>query len=183
MALRNDDRRYGGVAQGLHWLIAALVIAMFGLGWTMDDLPLGPDKIRVFNIHKSIGVTILALMVLRLLWRWHSPPPPLPAAMPGWERRAAQASHFLFYLLLLVQPVIGILHTNAANFPLVVYGSLVLPAVIGPDEAFKQALEAAHGLVANAIALLVLVHAGAALRHHFLVKDDVLRRMIPGMGR
>jgi len=175
--------RYGAVAQGLHWLVFALVIAQFAIGWYMDDLPLGPDKIRVFNLHKSIGVTVLALMLLRLLWRQLSPPPPLPATMPGWERAAARLSHALLYLLLLAQPAIGILHSWSANFPLVVFGQVTLPNLTGPNEPLKEALAAAHWWIAWAILLTVAVHAAAALRHHFLLGDEVLRRMLPGARR
>ena len=180
MQLKNDAQRYGALAQGLHWLIATLVVGMFLVGWYMEGLPLGPDKIKIYNLHKSFGVMILALMALRLIWRLISPPPPLPAGMPGHERAAAAASHTLLYLLILAQPVIGILHSNAANFPVVVFGLFSLPALTGPSEALKNALGAAHYWVAWAILGLVCVHVAAALRHHFLLKDGILRRMLPG---
>ena len=180
MRWRNDETAYGALAQGFHWLIFALIVALFAIGWYMEDLPLGPDKIKIYNLHKSIGVLVLSLAVLRLLWRFITPPPPLPSGMADWERRAAAASHVMLYLLIFAQPVIGILHSNAANFPVVVFGSLTLPAVIGPSEALKKALGAAHYWGSWAILGMVVLHAGAALRHHFVVKDDVLRRMLPG---
>ncbi|MGF1607805.1 MAG: cytochrome b [Kiloniellales bacterium] len=180
MQLRNDDSRYGAFAQSLHWLIAALVVALFTIGWFMQGLPLGPDKIKVFNLHKSIGVTVLALMLLRLAWRLISPPPPLPASMTGLERLAAKLNHLALYLLLIAQPVIGLLHSGAANFPVVVFGLVTLPALGSPDEALKRQLEGLHGLVAWAILALIALHVAAALRHHLLLKDGVLRRMLPG---
>lgn len=180
MQLKNDERRYGAVAQSLHWIIAILIFVMFGLGWTMTDLPLGPDKIKTYNLHKSIGVLILALVAIRLAWRLYTPAPPLPAGMAGWERAAARASHGLLYLLLFAQPLIGIAHSGAANFPVVVFDSLTLPALVGPDEGLKKLLEGAHHWVGRVILALVLLHVAAALRHHFFVKDDVLRRMLPG---
>lgn len=183
MRLRNDGRRYGALAQGLHWLVAALVLSTAALAFYMTELPLGPDKIKVYNLHKSIGVTILALAVLRLLWRGASPAPPLPGAMAAWERRAAHASHAALYGLLFAQPVLGVLHSNAAAFPVVVFGLFTLPAVIGPDGGLKQILEVAHGWLGWSFLALVCLHAGAALRHHFLLKDDILRRMLPGAGR
>ncbi len=182
MQVLNDERRYGAVAQGLHWLIAALIVVMFGLGWYMTGLPLGPDKIKIYNLHKSIGVLILGLAVLRLVWRLISRPPPLPAEMPDWERAAARTSHALLYLLLFAQPLIGIAHSGAANFPVVVFGSFTLPALVGPDEALKKLLGAAHFWTSWAILGLVCLHVAAALRHHLVVKDDVLRRMLPGGG-
>ncbi len=182
MQILNDDRRYGAVAQSLHWVIAALIVVMFLLGWYMTGLPLGPDKIKIYNLHKSIGVLILALVVLRVIWRLVSRPPPLPAEMAGWEHAAARASHALLYLLLFAQPLIGIAHSGAANFPVVVFGSFTLPALVGPDEALKKLLGAAHFWGGWAMLALVSLHIAAALRHHLVVKDDVLRRMLPGGG-
>ena len=180
MQWRNDPNRYGALSQGFHWVIAALIVALFLIGWYMEGLPLGPDKIRIYNLHKSIGVLVLALASLRLVWRLLSPPPGLPEAMADWQKRAASASHFLLYLLIFAQPVIGILHSNAANFPVVVFGSLTLPSLIGPDEAMKKALGAAHFYGSWVILGIVAIHAAGAIYHHVVLKDDVLRRMLPG---
>jgi len=93
LRIRNDGGRYGLAAQGFHWLVAALILATIAVAWYMTGLPLSPEKIKVYNLHKSIGVTILALAVLRLLWRTvFSPAPPLPGDMAAWERRAAHAA-------------------------------------------------------------------------------------------
>ncbi len=178
--IRNDDRRYGAVAQALHWLIAGLVIFMLGLGWYMEDLPRGPHQAEMYQLHASLGVTLLALVILRLAWRLYTPPPPLPASMPAWERKAARGSHFLLYALLLIQPVIGILQAGAADLQLQIWGVLPLPAVLAPNEPLADTLFGVHGLVATLLGALVLVHTGAALRHHFWLKDDVMRRMLPG---
>jgi cytochrome b561 len=177
--IRNDVTRYGAVAQTLHWLIAALVVVMFGLGWYMGDLPLGPRKLELYQLHKSIGLTIFALAVLRLGWRLTHPAPPLPAHMAPWERAAARTSHALLYAMLLIQPMIGFLQSNAANFPVVVWGVLPLPALIAPDEPLADRLVDVHEWGARIILFLVLLHIAAALRHHFWLKDDVLRRMLP----
>jgi cytochrome b561 len=174
--------RYGSVAQALHWLVAALVLGQFGLGWTMSDLPLSQLKFNLYQLHKSLGLTIFALVIVRLAWRLRHPPPPLPAGLPAWERAAARTTHALFYVLLLVQPVIGVLQSNAANFPLVVWGVLPLPALIGADEALGETLVEVHEIVARVLLVLIALHVAAALRHHFLLKDDVLRRMLPAAG-
>ncbi len=180
MRIRNDDKYYGLAAQGFHWLVAALVLTTIGIALYMTGLPLSPDKIKVYNLHKSIGVTILALAVLRLLWRLASPAPPLPADMAPWERRAARASHVALYGLLFAQPAIGVLHSNAASFPVVVFGVFALPAVIGPDAELKQVLEVVHRWLGRGFLGLICLHVAAALRHHFVLKDDIMRRMLPG---
>ena len=182
MRLTNSDTRYGALAQLLHWLVAVLVLGLIAVGWYMTGLPLAPETIKVYNLHKSFGVLVLTLMVLRLLWRLASPAPPLPATMSGAERAAAKASHLLLYLLLFAQPVIGILHSNAANFPIVVFDSVTLPALIGPDDALKKTLATVHFVSGWSILALVGLHVAAALRHHIVLKDDVLRRMLPGGG-
>ena len=181
-ASENVGLRYGGVAQGLHWLVAVLVLSQFGLGWYMSDLPLSQLKFDLYQLHKSLGLTIFALVVVRLAWRLRHPPPPLPASLPVWERAAARTNHALFYALLLVQPLIGLLQSNAANFPVVVWGVLPVPALIGSDEALGEALVEVHETVAAVLLVLIVLHVAAALRHHFLLKDDILRRMLPAVG-
>ncbi len=172
--------RYGGVAQLFHWLIAIMIFVMFGLGWYMTDLETSTHKFEVYQIHKGIGVTILVLALFRLLWRLTHKTPPLPETMKGWERLAASGAHVALYGLIFLQPVIGILQSNAANFPIVLWGGIELPALIGPDQAIEETLVGLHHLFAELLALLVLVHIGAALRHHIMLKDDILRRMLPG---
>lgn len=177
--LRNDGRRYGAVAQLFHWVIAVLILFQFGLGWYMEDLPIGPQKFDLYQLHKSMGLTILALAVLRLGWRLFNPAPPLPASMARWEQLAARTSHALLYGLIFLQPVVGYLQSNAANFPIVLWGVLPIPALLPENEALADALVAVHSWGATALAIVVLVHISAALRHHLWLKDDVLRRMLP----
>jgi cytochrome b561 len=172
--------RYGAIAQAFHWLIAALIFTMLGLGYYMEDLPLGTRKLELYGIHKSIGITIAMLAALRLVWRLLNPPPPWPRSMRPWERKAAGVVHALLYLMLFVQPLVGFLQSNAANFPVVLWGFVLLPPLIGPDEPLSETLLAVHALGGNLLAILVIVHIAAALRHHFVLKDHVLRRMLPG---
>ncbi len=172
--------RYGAVAQLAHWLVFLLVAALFGIAWYMTGLPLGPEKIRIYNLHKSIGALVLLLMALRLLWRQVSPSPRLPEGMADWERAAAHASHALLYGLLLAQPMIGIVHSWSANFPVVVFGLFTLPNLTSPSESLKNSSGALHYWNGWVLLALIALHAAAALRHHFVLRDDVLRRMLPG---
>ena len=177
---QTNATRYGAVAQAFHWLIAVLIFVMLGLGYYMVGLPLGMRKLEVYGLHKSIGITVAGLAALRLLWRLFHPPPPLPSGMKPWERRLAGVVHALLYALLLVQPLIGFLQSNAVNFPVVLWSVLPLPPLIAPDEPLGATLIGVHVVGGNLLAVLVILHVAAALRHQFVLKDDVLRRMLPG---
>ncbi|MGE0386093.1 MAG: cytochrome b [Gammaproteobacteria bacterium] len=172
--------RYGLVAIALHWLIALCVVAAFGLGVTMVDIPgITPRKLRYFNWHKWMGVTIFALMALRLLWRlWH-PAPPLPPAMPRWQRLLATSTHHLLYLLLFAIPASGYLYSLAAGIKVVYLGVVPLPVLIDPSPTLKPLLKAVHFSLNMLLAALVAGHVGAALKHHFHDRDAVLQRMLP----
>lgn len=177
--MKNDRSRYGAVAQAFHWIIVALVIIQFVLAIQAHDLPQGVAKLVVLARHKSVGITILALAVLRLLWRLFNPVPPYPATMPRWQQLAARTSHFLLYALLLVIPVLGWLMSSARNFPVSWFGIVTLPDLIRPSEKAFHFLHEAHEALAKTLFVLALIHAAAALKHHFIDKDDVLRRMLP----
>lgn len=183
MQWRNTRNRWGGISQLLHWLIALAVLALFALGWTMVAWPISPTKFELYSLHKSLGVTLLALVTLRLAWRLSGSVPDWPPNTPAWERRAALATHLLLYLLLIAMPVSGYLINSAANFPLVIWGVLELPNLTAEDERLQALAELAHLSMFWIMAALVLLHVAAALRHHWLLKDDVLRRMLPGHGK
>ncbi|MEM7044628.1 MAG: cytochrome b/b6 domain-containing protein [Pseudomonadota bacterium] len=171
---------YGAVARAFHWITALLIIALFALGWYMADLDnADPTKFSLYQVHKSIGITVFVLAVLRLLWRLTQKAPPWPGHMSSWERFAAAGAHWALYALILVQPLVGVLQSNADNFPIVFWGQIQLPALIGPSQALGETLTEVHHLLANALAGLVLLHVAAALRHHIQLKDDVLRNMMP----
>src|SRR5918995_6140497 len=124
----------------------------------MADLPLGQQKFDLYQLHKSLGITIFGLAVVRLLWPWFHPAPPLPRSMPPWERAAARTSHALLSLMLLVQPLIGFLQSNAANFPVVLWGVLPLPALIGSDEGLGETLVVLHRWNSRLLLLLIVIH-------------------------
>lgn len=173
---------YDPVAKAFHWLTLLAVAGLIALGWTMVGLSLGPAKLQYYSWHKWLGMTVLMLTLLRLVWRWLHPPPPLPAGMPGWERLAARASHYGLYVLLLAMPLTGWLMSSAGGFPVMLYGVLPLPDLVGRDKALEGMLKAAHHWESMILIALVIVHALAALKHHMLDKDDVLRRMLPFGG-
>lgn len=177
MGLRNTTARYGALAQLFHWVIALGFVVQFGLAYYMEDLPNTPFKIDMYNLHKSIGLTLLALAVLRLLWRWANPVPPLPPGRPRWEALASRASHVGLYGLIFLQPVTGLVQALYARFPSLIWG-IKLPKPEA-NEAISGAFGAAHFYLQWVVIGLVAIHIAAALRHHIVLKDDVLRRMLP----
>jgi cytochrome b561 len=183
MKLTNDSSSYGLIAQFFHWAIVALIVTQFVLAKKADALPLGAAKLATLAQHKSVGVTILGLAILRLTWRLIGSTPPLPGATPTWQRRAAHASHFLLYALILIIPVLGWLMSSARNFPVSWFGLITLPDFIEPNRSAYEFLHDAHEFCAKLLAAVALVHIGAALKHHFIDRDDVLRRMLPLPGR
>lgn len=177
--LKNDTTRYGLVAQLFHWSIVALIVAQFVLANRAQALPVSPAKIATLAAHKSIGITIFALAVLRLLWRLLNPVPDAPTGSPRWQRLAAHVSHGALYGLILITPLAGWLMSSARNFPVSWFGLVTLPDFVAPNEATYRFFHGTHELLAMALFWIALIHAAAALKHHFLDRDDVLRRMLP----
>lgn len=188
--LKNSLSTYGSVAKWLHWLIAAWVLAAYiiilYLDWRSDAFPL-PG----LNYHKAVGFSILIPVILRIAWRFVSPPPRLPDSMPAWQRRVSGLSHFLLYFLLLAMPLSGYFGNgggvNYAFFRVPPFGRTALSAWLNDSAGFTFAqqdsfFDAFHyGIVGPYIFwVLILFHAGAAIWHHVVQKDDILKRMLPG---
>jgi cytochrome b561 len=182
MPLRNSPQRWGWVAQFLHWSIAVLIIGLAIVGLTMDDLPNSPDKVKVYALHKSTGITVLVLVVLRLTWRFIDKRPPYPATMPRWQRILSEVSHGLLYVVMFAQPLSGWLYNSASNFPLQWFWLFPLPALSGPDPELKHLAHEIHESGFYVIAALLAVHVAAALKHHFIDRDATLARMTPGVS-
>jgi cytochrome b561 len=180
MEYRAAPERYTSVAIILHWLIAAAVLFMIGLGWAMDDIPKGtPERAYWFNLHKSIGTTIGVLAVLRLLWRLAHPAPRLPRSMPSWEVAAARINHALLYALLIAMPVVGFLASNFTKFGVKYFGIQVGP-FFAENQALRDSLQAVHGWLSYVLVVLVALHVLAALKHWLIDRDGVFQRMLPG---
>lgn len=187
MEWRNTPTRYGLVAMILHWLIALAVIAMLTLGFVMGEVREGsPLQFQLFQWHKSIGITILLLTVLRLAWRLMNRRPPFPPTMRPWERTLARLTHFAFYALLFALPLTGwaMVSTSPLAIPTLLYGVVPWPhlpwlAEVRDPEAVEAALSETHELLAFTMIALLLLHVAGALRHHFILHDTVLRRMLP----
>ena len=169
---------YTLTAIGVHWFAGALILCGFALGLWLKDLPISPQTLRLYGYHKWIGITVFLLALMRLAWRRAHPAPP-PVAMPEWQRRAAAATHALLYALMLVIPLSGWIYSSAAGVQVVYLGLVPLPDLVPKDKALADVLKAVHVTLNYTLLALVTVHAGAALKHHFVDRDDVLRRMLP----
>ncbi|WP_313950229.1 cytochrome b [Accumulibacter sp.] len=177
------ETRYTHPAIALHWLMAVLLIGLFGLGLYMSDLPLSPDKLKLYSWHKWAGVTAFLLVLLRLGWRIGHRPPPLPMAMPAWQKTASHGAHHLLYLLMFAIPLSGWLMSSAKGFQTVYFGVLPLPDLLAKDKELGELLETVHWTLNYALAALVVAHVAAALKHHLRDRDDVLSRILPVVGR
>jgi cytochrome b561 len=183
----NSQTRYGAVAMTLHWLMAIAIITLLVVGKYMVDLPdQDPNKFALYQLHKSSGLAVLALSVARVLWRLANVVPPLPASTPVWQRWAADASHFLFYVLIIVIPLSGwaVASASPLGIPIVWFGQFEVPYLPGlqgaaDQKATEEFFEGIHELLGNLMILLLIVHVLAALKHQFWDRDTILRRMLP----
>ena len=171
--------RYGGVAQALHWIIAALIVTQFVLASLADDLPLGMQKLAMLARHKSVGMTVLMLAVIRLAWRLFHKPPALPAGMKSYEVALAKLTHVLFYVLLFAVPMTGWLMSSAKGYTVSWFNLFSWPNLVPKDAAAFKILKSRHELVASILFFVAILHILAALKHHFWNTDDVLKRMLP----
>lgn len=176
---RAPPRAYGSVALALHWIVAAALVVQVALGWWMVALPKEPPGLRAgwFNAHKSIGITVALLVLLRLAWRWRHAPPPLPRAMPRWQREGARATHWALYACMLALPAAGFAGSLFSGHPIRFFG-WPLPLAVGEWSAGKQAMSAVHYAVAVTLMALAGVHVAAALLH-VSRRDGIFRRMWP----
>lgn len=182
MRLRNTSTNWGAIAKIFHWLIALFIVANLILGYWAEGLATSPTKVEAFYWHKSIGLTVLWLALLRLLWRFTNPSPRLPTGMAGWERALAHTSHVLLYALMIAMPLSGWVIHSASNFPLDLYGIFPVPDIVpsGDDEStIGDLAKAAHYWMFIAICALLALHVLGALKHHIVNRDDVLKRMLP----
>jgi superoxide oxidase len=170
---------YDGVLKGIHWVSLLFVGVAFLAVWASDLAPSREQSAMLLELHRSLGITVFGLTLFRLAWRWHTAIPALPAELPGIQKIAARTAEYSLHVLLLLQPILGILHTNARGRRIGFYFVVELPAVIGPDKALAKRAMAMHELIGYVLLALIALHAAAALFHHYLRRDDVLRTMMP----
>jgi superoxide oxidase len=179
----NPVASYDRVLKGVHWASLLLVATSYAAAWSSHAVTGTEQAMLLVQLHRSVGVTILALTLFRLTWRWSARIPALPAELPLVQKLAARATEYALYALLLAQPVLGILHTNARGRRVDFFFIGQLPPVVGPDKVLAKQAIAVHEVVAYLLLALIAMHAAAALFHHFVRRDDVLNAMLPSRRR
>lgn len=170
---------YTPLAKALHWAMALGIFGLVVLGSVMSDMDFSPEKLQYFSWHKWAGVTVFMLVWVRLVWRLISPPPAYPDSMSIHVQRMAHAGHVALYAFMLIIPITGWLMSSAKGVQTVWFGIVPLPDLLSKDKALGHLLEEVHGTLSWIMATLIAGHVAAALKHHFVDKDDTLRRMAP----
>ncbi|MGQ4584304.1 cytochrome b/b6 domain-containing protein [Lysobacter sp. F60174L2] len=184
MNLKNTADRWGPVSQLLHWVIVLLLLMLSTIGLLLDSLPVTPKYFWVFDLHKSTGLTLLALVLLRIGWRLYAGAPKPLAGTPTWQARIASVTHWLLYALILAMPLSGWLYDSASGLrPLRWYGLVEMPKLSAPDEGLRELGHTAHEWLFWVLVVLVIGHVAAAFYHHIFQRDATLQRMLPRRRR
>jgi cytochrome b561 len=176
---KNTDESFGIIARLFHWLIFLTVVGMLIAGGSLDSLPNGSVKALVIGLHKSTGVVLLLLVLMRLFWRFINPK---PRDLGGnqFENKLGHLMHIFLYILLILQPITGIVMSQLAGYPVKVYGLFSLPDFFGKNPSLGKAFGEAHSVIAAILTISIVIHVAAALKHHFIDRDRTLMRMIIG---
>ena len=174
-----SNQNFGSSRKTFHWGIAFFLLLQIPLAWYMVDLPDGPDKIETYNLHKSFGITLFSLAVLRLVWTILSKRPRLPADTPMWEKVLAKISQAILYILVILMPVSGWMGSSLADIPVRVFGLFTLPMLVTPDKTRVEDFANMHEIQSWILLTIISLHVIGALKHHFIKKDELLRSMLP----
>lgn len=177
--LRNTPDSFGTVAKTFHWLIAIGIVTMLVVGFVMVDMEDSPSKFVIFGIHKATGAVLLALIILRLAWRLVNPVPQLPRSLHPIHHRLAKLSPFALYTLLFLMPLSGFTLSETAGYPIDVYGLFTLPMILPKNPEVSKTAVIIHKYGAFAFIGILALHVSAAFYHHFILKTNVLNRMLP----
>jgi cytochrome b561 len=180
--IRNTKSSWGSVARSFHWILGVTILGMVAYGWWMNHIPARPDRFFYRSIHADIGYAVLALTVLRLIWRSMNPTPALPAETPLWQRLVAQINHWALYVTIIVVTMLGWAHSGAHQPDYSSwFGLFHVPQITSTDKAAADAYEDRHIFMAYVLLALIAIHLAAAIWHHFVKRDRVTARMIDGL--
>lgn len=175
--IKNTKSSYGLITKLLHWVIGIGIIGMLVVGFIMTDMPPADEKWQLYFVHKSIGVTILGLVALRILWRFVNVQLDLPSDLPGWQKSASKITHFLLYVFMFLMPVSGVLMSRFGGHEINVFNLFTISA-LEKDPALSSLFSNMHGFSAIIFSLLIALHVCGGLYHHFVRRDNILIRMI-----
>ncbi len=179
MLIKNDEELYGALSKGFHWTIALIIIGLIALGWYMAELDReAPGRAVLYLTHKSLGVLVLELALLRLLWISYTRPPSLPAGLRQWEKTAAHLMHIVLYGMMFAIPFTGYMLSATGGYPVTFFNLYEIPAIFPKDEGLHEIAEEVHEILAFTTLGLVVVHVAGALKHRFVDGNDVLERML-----
>jgi cytochrome b561 len=176
---QNDQVRYSGVAKSLHWLILALLIVQFAIAWTMPQIGRGSVPTGLIGWHLSVGVAILAVMIVRLAWRITHPAPPAPTDLSPALAILSRATHYLLYAVLIVLPLLGWANASSRGWAVKLFGIVPLPPLMAKGSPLGHSLGDIHGTLALVLLAIIAVHVSGALYHALYLKDRTLQRMLP----
>lgn len=179
MNWRNSETKYGLLASGLHWIMAALVIGTLGIGLILEDLGRTPDALKIYALHKSLGVTVLALVVFRAAWRHISKSPASLVTHKDWEKKLAKIAHIVLYVCMIAMPLSGWIMSSAKGYSVSFFGLFDLPNFVPKDKGLSDTAKEIHEIVSNVLISAIALHAAGALKHHIIDRDETLRRMLP----
>ncbi len=179
MTARNDVESFGWISRLLHWAIATGILFMLGFGFVLARMQPTFDNYWLYGVHKSIGITLLALILFRIVWHRISPPPQ-PFGEVEWQRRAAWGVHAILYVLMLAVPLTGWIASSASGIDTVIFNHITLPRIAPVSQAVSHSFFLAHELLTRLLMAVLLLHIGAALHHHFVFRNRTLRRMVRG---
>ncbi len=180
MANSTRVQRYDGVAIALHWIVAVGVFVMIGLGWYMTDIPkLTPARGFFYNLHKSIGVTLAMIILVRVVWRWNHQPPSLPTGTASWVANASRLSHSLLYALLILMPVAGFTASNFSKYGVTYFGLFKIGPLFAENKALYELFQGIHHAAADVLVIVICIHIAGALRHLLIKRDGVFFRILP----
>jgi len=177
MQVKNTAAHFGVISIFLHWLIALLILGQITLGLIMTRIPVSAQKLMFYGWHKEFGALIGMLVLVRIGWRIYNVNPSL-GSLPAWERFAARSVHYVLYVLMVIVPLTGWLMSSAAGLPVSFFGLFTLPDLIQANEAQRQLFVTIHSYLAYTLLAVIGLHTAAALKHHFIDRDDILKRML-----
>lgn len=181
MALKNTNINYGSLAKALHWLVAIGLFALLFLGWQQGDMESGDERSYIRFVHASIAAVVLLLMTIRIIWRFMNQVPAHPEGMPAWQRAVSSLVHWGLYVAVFAQLIAGAVMNGTAGRGIPVFGLFTIPVPVAKNEGAHEWWEEVHEFMWKPIAFLITLHILGALYNHFIVKNDVLRRMTVGV--